>query len=104
MQFKLSILRLPFEWRAPIPYLLATAFEISVGFHIPVIYVIVILLYIGLCALLTTFAADLEEELRTFEMGNVQDINRQSTGLIGSRIKIKKKLYEFIQFHAETTQ
>lgn len=92
---------MPFEWRAPIPYLAAVIFEIGVGSHTAVIYVITILLYVGLCVFLTTFATELEEKLQLFEMDNIHGSQQRSKE---KRVSIKKKLCEFIQLHADTTQ
>lgn len=95
---------MPFEWRAPIPYIIAVTFQVVTGSHTAVIYVITTLLYVGLCAFLTTFVTELEEELQLFEMDNIHQIDNNQTRLNEKRVAIKKKLCEFIQLHADTTQ
>lgn len=96
-----SICRLPFEWRAPIPYIATSLFLYSIALYGTIMFIVTISLYIGFCVYGIAFVHDIQLNLQSL---NADVINEHKNLTTEKRIKIKEQFCDIIRFHIDAKQ
>lgn len=95
------ILRLPFEWKSPLGYALASVFQWIFFFSVLEIFVTFLAIYLGICQYSVAFVEDIEQSFRDFH----QDILRyRGVYPPDERDQLYGKLCEIIEFHSRAMQ
>lgn len=97
---------LPYNWRSPIGYLISVILQVTSTYICSVLFVAVLLLYIGFCSFSIAFATDIRRSLSEFNDDIMFHENRWEGMVPPARqlIELKKKFYKITQFHADSIQ
>lgn len=95
------ILRLPYEWRAPIPYIASSLFLYSIPFYGAMMFIVTISLYIGFCVFGIAFVHDIQLNLQDLNAGV---FNEHINITAEKRIEMKDKFCDIIRFHIAAKQ
>ena len=98
------LLRLPFEWRSPVAYLIAVIFEAIETIAMVLVYLYTLTLFFGTCMFLAAFCADLQKSLQLLDrkMEKIADDIKAKRWI--DRGKIEELLHELIHFHSDAIQ
>lgn len=97
----LDLNRLPFNWKTPLGYTVASAIQILFFFSVLEIFITFIMIYFGICRCAVAFVEDIEQNFRNIHQ-NILDYN----GVFPSNDQnpLYKKLCEIIEFHSNALQ
>lgn len=94
-------LRLPYNWRVPLGYLIAVVFQLLFFLGVLEIFVTFYIIYLDVCQFAVTLADDIEETFRNFK----QEIsNSRGTVTSTKQIEHYKRLSEIVEFHSNVIQ
>lgn len=92
---------MPYEWRAPIPYLATSLFLYSIALYGTMMFIVTISLYIGFCVYGIAFVHDIQLKLQSLQ-ADVMDAHKNPT--TEKRIEIKEQFCDIIRFHIDAKQ
>lgn len=91
---------LPYNWRSPFAYSITVLIQTIVIVCSSLIWICVLITYIGFCRFIINFTDDIKINLDELNSAFVHghEINQRE------RIKLKIELFEIIQFHSDAHQ
>lgn len=95
------ISRLPFKWKSPLGYAVASVFQWVFFFSVLEIFSTFLAIYLGICQYSVAFVEDVEQSFRDFQQNiaryhGVYPLNKQT--------ELYRKLCEIIEFHSRAMQ
>lgn len=91
-----NAIRLPFNWKTPVGYVLATAFQLITFFGVLEIFATILIIYIAICQFAVAFTDDIKKELRQVDRSIA---NCRGVFSSEERTQLKAKLGEIIELH-----
>ncbi|XP_031633866.1 uncharacterized protein LOC116347428 isoform X2 [Contarinia nasturtii] len=92
---------LPFNWKTPIGYTFAVAFQLLTFLGVLELFLAFIAIYIGICQYAMAFADDIEENIQDLN-NDVEYCNRNCAA--PKQTEIRKKLRDIVAFHSRSVQ
>lgn len=86
--------RFPYDWKTPINYSISVFFQLFTMYACGIIWVAMLMTFIGLCVFGIAFIDDIEVSFNEI-------IAAIPSSSIANRIILKKKFHDLIQFHAD---
>lgn len=92
---------MPFDWRTPITYLLAVAYQCIFFLSVLEIFVTFLVIYFGICNFLVAFVSDIEQNFTDFRQ-KVINCRRKFTA--EQQIQLYQSLNKIVEFHSNAIQ
>lgn len=105
-------IRLPFNWKRPLPYFFLMSSQMMSAYFIQGVYVATSSLFTGVCFILVAFNVDIRKNLRAFnrliiaKKREEEEMKRKGCqkNFTNRKFEMKKKVLEIIEFHAQVRQ
>lgn len=92
----------PFDWQTPLGYTACVFIQSATVYLGPEVYTCTLMLTIGVCMLIGSFASDIKEKLR--QLNRILTFSGDKNLTTDDQVLLKKKLNEIIKFYAETRE